>query len=575
MAIEFLVLQIGIVLFVSMLLGSFFSKIRQSSIIGYVLGGIILGPSVLGFVKETELLSLFSELGMLLLLFYIGIEINPKKFRKGGLIAIILGPAKMAICFSLGFLVALPFGFSLFESALIGVIISMSSTAIIGKYLIDNNKTNGMEASIAIPMLLVEDFVAIIIIAMLSAFGGTGTVKGVILNSLFFVIVGIFVISEFSKYLMRIMEKLDYERHIALYGVGIALGLAFLAQFFGLSPAIGAFLGGFLLSELKHAEKIREELHTFRDFFAVFFFTGIGLAFVLPKTFPELGFMFGAGLAVLAVYILGEWIAYGGMGALLGMKPKFTIYMANFMAPIGEFSLIIAGTAIALKLPHASGILNLAIFLGISSTIIMPFLVRNSDSIAEILGRIVPRQLKSAGNSVQKSLGWIGRGGSPSADVQNKFVEAMKNIGVNLFAVFAIVYLAGFAILNTPEGIAGGIKNIYVFAAISIALMVPAFLNIRKAVRIAVMEIAGTAGKGFFPEEWDERFIQAHLADVLLGLFLIAVAFVSVFIAHLLRALYWELPVVFAVAGTAYLLKAAISRKRKSVFFSKFAEKQQ
>ena len=105
MVVEILIFQIGVTLFIAMLFGAVFAKYKQSSIIGYLLGGILLGPHVLGFVTESQVLTLFSELCVLLLLFFIGLEVDVKKFKEGGLIAFVLGPAKMIICFSLGYFV--------------------------------------------------------------------------------------------------------------------------------------------------------------------------------------------------------------------------------------------------------------------------------------------------------------------------------------------------------------------------------------------------------------------------------------------------------------------------------------
>ncbi|MFH1587188.1 MAG: cation:proton antiporter, partial [Candidatus Diapherotrites archaeon] len=261
-AIEIILLEIGIVLFFSMLLGAALRKLKLSPIIGYILGGIILGllEIVSKGPESTLILKLFSELGVLMILFFIGLELETKTLRKGGLIPFILGPTKIILCFAFGAVIGLWLGFSLIESALFGVVASISSTAIIGKYLLDNNLTKSLETGITIPALLIEDFYAVVVLVILGtlvsdATHAGGGIESVLLTGVFFVIVAIFILSEFSRYLIELIEKFDYAKHIAFYSLGIALAFAVLASFFGLEPAIGAFLAGFLLSELKEVKK--------------------------------------------------------------------------------------------------------------------------------------------------------------------------------------------------------------------------------------------------------------------------------------------------------------------------------
>lgn len=558
--LDLMVLQIGIVLFISMVLGALFAKLKQSSIIGYVLGGILLGPAVLGFVNQTEIILLFSELGILLLMFYIGLELDLKKFKEGGFFAIILGPTKMIICFGFGFLVGVLFGFGFFESALIGLIISMSSTAIIGKYLIDNKLTKSMEASISIPMLLIEDFIAIIVLALLSAAGTKFSLTSVILNSIFFVIVSLFIISCYSKHFIRLMEKLAWQKHIALFAVGIALALAFLAKFFGLSPAIGAFLGGFLIAQIRHSEKIKIELDTFREFFSVFFFIAIGLSFTLPSTTQAMLFTLALGLSVLALYLLGEWIAYGVVGTLIGLKKEFAIYMANVMIPIGEFSLIIAGIAISLQLPHAVQIVNLSIFLGISSTLVTPTMIKNSDRITSALSRLVPGRLIRIKAQTEKTIAPVSNTYLSNSSSQELFNQTIQTIGMNLFAIFAVFYLVASAALNFDMPIIAGMNNQMLFGIIGLLLILPALVNIRKNIKkIVEKTVEEIAAKKEYREILkNKQQTKVFLRSIFFGLFFLAASGISWIISRFLKALYFEITIVFIVIAFAYIIKAVI-----------------
>lgn len=553
---EFLVLQVGLAIFVSMLFGAVFEKLKQSAIIGYILGGIILGPQVLGLIVETQVLTLFSELGVLILMFYIGLELDVKKLREAGFVPFVLGPAKMIVCFGLGFFTALFFGFNSLEAALIGLIISMSSTAIIGKYLIDNNLSKSLETSISIPMLLVEDFIAVIALALLSAVGGQHGIDRIVLNSLFFVIVCIFVIANYSKYFIALMSKLAYEKHMALYSVGIALIMAFGAQYFGLSPAIGAFFGGFLLSELKQIDKIKGELETFRNFFVAFFFIAIGLAFTIPNTMDSVVSSLVLGLIILAIYIFGEIAVYGVIGKFLGLDLKFSVYLANLMIPIGEFSLLIAGLAISLNVPHSSEIVNLAIFLTASSAFVTPYFINSSHAITNGIRAIVPNGLKRKIALLQNHFSGISLGMFSNQFVQKEFLDGLRGIGINLFAIFASIYLTLIVQSEFEQPLFDFISNGLLFSIIGAIIVFPVFFNILKEIRKVVKTIVNISAPNVFPALSLNQLkrMGKSLADLFIGVFFLLLTILSLVFTNFLDVIYTQIPVVltaFAIYFTA------------------------
>jgi len=555
--IEGIILQIGLVLFFSMLFGAFFRKLKMSPIIGYILGGITLG--LMGIVSEStdsgQVINLFSELGVLMILFFIGLELETKILRKGGLIPLILGPVKIILCFAFGSMIGLLLGWAPMDAALLGVVASISSTAIIGKYLLDNKLTKSMETGITIPALLIEDFYAIVVLIILStvvadAAPADGGIGKILLTGVFFIIVALFVFSELiSKYLMALMEKFDYTKHIAFYSLGIVLALSVLAGFFGLNPAIGAFLAGFLLSELKHAKKIKKELEIFREFFSLFFFVGIGLAFVLPETPMELLFILGISFALLLASTAGKWLSYGLGGTIIGLDAAFSVRIANIMAPIGEFSLIIA------VLSQNELLLNVGIFLVIGSVIISPFLIRRSEGFEKGLKHITPKFMGNIVYALRGQFSWVTKMVATHEKAQDQFMESLKKIGLYLFATFAVIYLLLFSSISVDFEFMG-VPSTWILNAFALLLIVPGILVIEREMSKLLGSFASEAAKSVFPNLGKEILegINRSITKSFLGFALIIIAVVLYIVSIFLHNLYIVIPVVFGASGIFFLI---------------------
>lgn len=546
MVVEILIFQIGVTLFIAMLFGAVFAKYKQSSIIGYLLGGILLGPHVLGFVTESQVLTLFSELGVLLLLFFIGLEVDVKKFKEGGLIAFVLGPAKMIICFSLGYFVGLFFGFSNIESMLLGLVVFVSSAAIVSTYMFDNKLTKYLESHLVLPILLIGDFSAVIILALLSTYGAQGSLNTIVLNSIFFIIVTIFVISKFSGYLIKLMEKFEYGKHIALYALGMALSLAYLANFFRLDAAIGAFLGGFLVCELRHANKIRRELMAFKDFFAAFFFVGIGLH--LTPLQPSLLVM---GFVLLLVYLIGHFFSYSFFGTLLGFKGRISTRLGGLMLPIGEFSLLIAGAGIVMGLPHADDILNLAIFLCITTTFIMPYFFRHSFQVSNIFKTFVPGFLvpKFAfiSSKTQGMFGIFLR----NPRVQNRILAHFRKIGLALFAVLGIAYLISYTMLEVGIQIIPGVPNFIFLFIFGLVLSLPSFISMVREIQGMMDTLVEVSSKDIFPKYTENQIkrVKQGISEIFASFFLLVVSSISFVFGVVVSNLFYVIGIGSAFLG--------------------------
>ncbi|MEM0372559.1 MAG: cation:proton antiporter [archaeon] len=544
--IEELVLQIGVTLLVSMLLGAIFARYKQSSIVGYLLGGILLGPYAIGFItaENSVVLELFSELGVLMLLFFIGLELDLKKFKESSLTAFVLGPAKMITCFGAGYFAASLMGFSGAESVLMGLVISFSSAAITWKYLTDNRMTNAPEASVSIPILLINDFIAVTVLAMLTSYVKQGSLNTVVLNSIFFIVFGIFVISRFSGYLIKIMEKFEYRKHITLYSLGIAFAVTYAATYFQLSPAIGAFLGGFLLSGLTHSERIKKELALFRDFFAAFFFIGIGLHFV-----PTGAGALAAGIVFLAVYFLAQMLSYGFFGALMGLKSKFSLKLAGLMFTVGEFSMIISGFAIALNTPHAREITGIAVLLGIVSTFLMSYLVKGSDKIGKAASIILPDPLENRFKWMRVKTQELIHEPMQNKRVQTRIINHFKVIGFNIFVILAIAYVMFYISLESTSQIIPGVPNFFVLFVIGFLLAVRQLIAIVRELHSLMFTVIRESSKDVFSDYTEKQLddIDNAISEIFISFFILIVSAV-LWVLAVYASWVFEIPALVSTA---------------------------
>ncbi len=541
MITEKMILDMGVILAVAMLLGAVLEKYRFPAVLGYILAGVLVGP-VFGLVQSSEVLELFSEVGVIMLLFYIGLELDPERLKEGGLAAFILGPAKIALNFGFGFLVGLLFGLSMIESAFLGFIIMMSSTAIIGKYLMDRNEMKTLEASISITMLLIEDFVAVLVLAVFGSAGAHGNISSVIMTSVALVLVFIYVISEYSKQLLSFIEKFEYRKHISLYALGIVFFLSYLVSFFGLPAAIGAFLAGYLMSKMGHHELIEKELGTFRDFFSAFFFVSVGMLFVVPDSPVSYGII----ALLLVASVIGKYIAYGFLGHFLGIGSDLSAKLSNLMVPIGEFSLIIATLAFKLNLPHAQDILNSAVSLGLLTAFLLPYAMKFTPTFSAFLARLPSSKRLSLAGSLFHAA-------RSSKEMHQTISSFFRALGLYLIAGFSVIYLVTMMSARI-EFTLFGYPSSEVFGYLAIAFLIPVLYGIVMKVRWLGIKLVGIAGPSLFPDlkAYHIMWMQFYLADLLTGFTLIVMSILLGWICILFAKDYIVLPVLIFALGLIY-----------------------
>ncbi|MBI5036365.1 cation:proton antiporter [Candidatus Micrarchaeota archaeon] len=313
------VISVGIIAIVALLVGLVLSRLGFASSVGFIIAGVLLGPLGLGLLQPGEgLAEVFGEIGLLILLFYLGLELSVESFKKTGSVALVMVFVESVVAFATGFAISKFFGFTDLQALVVGAMLPFASTAIVVKFLMDNNIMDWFESKIAISSLVIEDFVAILMLVALSSISAAKSLNVLVLNALFFVVAMFFVVRKVSKHALALLDKLGHSDKMALYAIGVGIVVGYFGELLGISSALGAYFAGFALAETKYGERIKKELGLFREFFILFFFVSFGVTVTMPSS-PSMYWLLGA---LVVAYIVSKVIAYGIFGTALGFKPK-------------------------------------------------------------------------------------------------------------------------------------------------------------------------------------------------------------------------------------------------------------
>jgi CPA2 family monovalent cation:H+ antiporter-2 len=340
--------DLALVLVAAVLGGALAWLARQPLVLGYVLGGMAIspftpGPAVAGGLHNFEA---FAEIGVVLLMFSIGLEFSLKDLLRVKWVALVGGPLGTVLSIGLAVAASLALGWPLQQGLLIGVVISVASTMVLARLLIDRGELHTRHGRVLIGISLVEDLAVVVLLALMPAFGagagerlltlgrGLATAALVLVP---FVALGVRVI---SPLLTRVARTRDEELFL-LVALAIGLGTAALTQAVGLSLALGAFLAGLLISASDFAHQTLARLLPLRDTFGAFFFVTIGALIDPVSVFahlPLLGVM-------VALVVVGKLVLRTGVVWLFGESLWTALLVGIGLAQIGEFSFVLVQAA--------------------------------------------------------------------------------------------------------------------------------------------------------------------------------------------------------------------------------------
>ncbi len=372
-----LLLWLSILLGGAIAISSLIRKVSIPSVLGFILLGIAVGPYGFGFITNIELIDLFAELGIVILLFVLGLEFSFEKLRSIGSTMLIVGLIEQSIMFLLGFSVGTLIGWGVLESLYLAGVLAISSTAVILKLLHDAGILHTREASTIIGTLILEDIAAVLILVLLGDIAQGGdtldfmNIGIIIAQTLAFFIITLAIGLKVVPKIISYIDRLDIDEAPFLTALALGFGLAFLANYLGLSIAIGAFLMGMMISSAPKSESITHKVLPLRDFFGTIFFISIGMLIDITL-FPE---HILTAIPLIIIAVIGKFVGNYIGATIVGHDRAGASTIGSMMVPRGEFSFIIAKQGIDLGAVKAA-LLPLTMIVSLVTMIIVPLILR-------------------------------------------------------------------------------------------------------------------------------------------------------------------------------------------------------
>ena len=375
------ILDLGVAIGTALLFGLVAVRLGQPAILGYLIAGIVIGPFTPGFVGDARSISELADLGVVLLLFALGIEFNLRELRKVARVAVPGALMQVAIITVAGAALPIALGIDVKPALVIGACLSISSTLVVIKTLIDHGELDSLHGRAAIGWAIVQDIVTIGFIVALPPLDG-GDILGPLLFALgkavVFLALAYLIGTRVMPWFLRTVSRVGSSELFLLAVVAIALLTAFVSSaIFGLSLALGAFVAGIMVSESDVSYQAAAEVLPFRDLFAVLFFVSVGMLVDPQALLESAGFV--ALLVVIAV--IGKGALTTGLSAAFGLPLRSALLLGAAMAQVGEFSFIIASDALAIELIDVE-VYNLILGTAVVSILVSPVVTQVADRLA-------------------------------------------------------------------------------------------------------------------------------------------------------------------------------------------------
>lgn len=415
MHLPIIIQDLAIILIVAGAMTLLFRAIRQPVVLGYIVAGFLVGPNFewMPTVIGLESIKVWADIGVIFLLFALGLEFSFKKLARVGTPALLTAHVEVAGMIGVGFLTGKFFGWSNMDSMFLGGILAISSTTIIIRAFDELDlKTRGF-VNLVIGILIAEDLVAILLMVLLSTIAVSQTFSGVEmgvagLKLAFFLtlwfILGIFLIPSFLKKVRKLLGR----ETLLIVSLGLCFLMVVLATKVGFSPALGAFIMGSILAETIEGEKIEHLIHPVKDLFGAIFFVSVGMLInsqvLIDYAVPI--------LVITAVTIIGKLITTTVGSLLSGQSLRHSLQAGLSLAQIGEFSFIIAGLGLSLNVT-SDFLYPIAISVSAITTFTTPYLIRSSDPVVKYFERNLPKKwllrlesFRTASASVSQNSAW-------------------------------------------------------------------------------------------------------------------------------------------------------------------------
>ena len=564
-------IELGLIILFSILGGVLAVRFKQPSVLGLLIVGAIVGPYSLGFIKDTSLIEASIEIGAILLLFTIGIEFSLEHLLNYGFRAIVIAAIKLGGVFLVGYLIAIIFNLGVVSALYIGVILSITSTVIVIKVLEQKGMSKRGELPLLITILILEDLFGVFALTFFSSLNTEAELAPI--NLFTELVISLAIIAVFFTILKRLLKpfigwivKYSAEDTITFTSIGLCAGMSYISYFVGLSPSVGAFLAGNIVSSLPNSKVFEKSIHPFILTFTALFFFSIG-------TIVDFRVIYGSFFLIavlLIVSILAKFLSIGfGSYLLSNFNGKQAVFSGLAMVSVGEFSLLIAKEAETAGL--GIELVDITAALIIFSTLAMVLIINYTGTIYNFISKFAPsRVLEDTGfaRNYFNSISWLM---SKNRLSMNKINVEWKSIINNLLALF-FISATGFIVWHFFNKIIIDILKsktlIYLLAGFFIiAVLFPTY-NLIKRISSLLKNISLFFIKLYPIEIANEKKILRNLV-ILGGLFASLILLPNLIIFSRLKQPYYLLTVILIFGLITYLIKEsnlihALAKKHKS-----------
>lgn len=421
-----------------------FQRLRQPVLLGYILAGVLIGPHTPGvLVADPKTIDDISNLGVVLLMFTLGLEFSVRKLREVGIGVLMVAFAEVGLMLWIGVGLGGLFGWKGMDSLFLGAVIALSSTMVATRTLAENGQRGQPFAQLVVGLLVAEDMLTIVMLTLLTALAIGGTVQAQTALTLvghlgLFVVVGMILGLLLLPRLVDYVAAFERDETLLVSVLGICFGASLLAVWMGFSVALGAFLAGAVVAESRSVGRVLRLVEPLRDMFAALFFVAIGLkidpAMLLHYALPA--------LLIAAVVVVGKTLACSLGLFIIGHDARTSLRSGLGMAQIGEFSFVIATLGLSLGVISAF-IYPIAVAVSVLCMAVSPYLARSADSLADGMRRITPGAVRLLAGSYS---GWLEnlKPVNENAAIAAMFRRLLWHIGVNVLLVITLFVVGAY-----------------------------------------------------------------------------------------------------------------------------------
>ncbi|HLE96119.1 MAG TPA: cation:proton antiporter [Candidatus Thermoplasmatota archaeon] len=447
-----LLLDIAVVMAVAAVTTVLFHRLRLPTVLGYLAAGIIVGPYAFGvqLVQNTEATRVLAELGIVFLMFSVGLEFNVRKLLQVGPLVLVAAGLEILLMFYAGYTVGGWFGWAFVDRVFLGAVLSISSTTILTKVLIELKMLRSEHAPVVFALLVVEDVVAVLILTGLSTLALTGSIEPAavartLVSVVFFLVASIAIGVAVVPRVIDAVGRLENDEVLVVATLGLLFTVSLVAQLLGFSVALGAFLVGAVVAEAREARKLELRIVGLRDMFTAVFFVSVGML-VDPAVLVE---HWGAVLVIAAAAVVGKILTVSTGAFVAGSPPSTALRAGISMAVVGEFSFIIADLGDRLGVT-SDFFFPLVVGVSLATALASPILMRESDVLVRGLARVAPPPILTYVHFYHR---WASRlGHAPTSGrmtgARRQFGRAVLHLGGMLGVLAATQWAARFLIAN-------------------------------------------------------------------------------------------------------------------------------